>query len=121
MFKLTYKSEVSGSRSNHRVQIFPPEYLGTYALLKDDAFGTFICLIMFQDKNRVVVPLVTPKGRGGGRTKNLMIKLKILQKSFLKSEIYLKTTVELKICSQFVKFRINSMICIGSALCLTNE
>jgi hypothetical protein len=103
---------VSGSRSNHRVQIIPPGYLGTYALLKDGVCGTLVCLIMFQDKNRVVASPVTPKGRGGGRTHNLMIILKILRKNNVNSKINLKITVELKICSQFVKFRIKSMVCI---------
>jgi hypothetical protein len=54
------------SRPNPRVQIFPSEYLGTYAIKKDDVFEFFVCLVMFQDKNWVMAPSVTPKGRGGG-------------------------------------------------------
>jgi hypothetical protein len=54
-------SKVHGSRLNPRVQIFPPDYLGTYALYKDDVFGNFVCLIMFQDKNWVVAPPVIPQ------------------------------------------------------------
>jgi hypothetical protein len=60
---------------------------------------------MFQDKNWVVAPLVTPKGQGGGRTQNLMIILKILRICNVKSKINLKITVELKmLLSHFVKF-----------------
>jgi hypothetical protein len=51
------------------VQIFPPEYLGTYALYKDGVFGTFVCLIMSQDKNLVVAPLVTTNGRAAAESK----------------------------------------------------
>jgi hypothetical protein len=78
-FQPTLNSKVPGSKPNPRVQIFPPEYLGTYALEKDGVFGTFVCLIMFQHKNRVVAPPVTPKGRGSGQTQKLMIILKILR------------------------------------------
>jgi hypothetical protein len=59
---------------------------------------------MFQDKNRVVAPPVTPKGWSGGWTQNLMIILKILRICNVKSKINLKVTVELKILSHFVKF-----------------
>jgi hypothetical protein len=51
---------------------------------------------MFQDKNRVVAPPVTPKGWGGGLTQNLMIILKILRICNVNSKINLKITVELK-------------------------
>jgi hypothetical protein len=51
---------------------------------------------MVQDQNGVVGPLVTPKGRGGGWT----------------LKIDLKITIELKIFNQFMKFRIDSMISI---------
>jgi hypothetical protein len=54
--------------------------------------------IMFQDENQIVAPPVMPKGRGGGRTQNLMIILKILRKSYLYSIF-------------FRKFSMNSMIC----------
>jgi hypothetical protein len=50
---------------------------------------------MFQDKNRVVAPPVTPKGRGGGGIQNLMIILKKFRIGNLNSKINLKTsTVE---------------------------
>jgi hypothetical protein len=62
---------------------------------------------MLHDKNRVVVPPVTPKGRGGGRNQNLMIILKILRKNNINSKINLKTTVELKMFGHFVKFWLN--------------
>jgi hypothetical protein len=58
---------------------------------------------MLQEINWVVVPLVTPKGRGGGRTQNLMIILKILRTCNLNSKINLKMRVELKMFSYFVK------------------
>jgi hypothetical protein len=77
--------EVPGSRLNPRDKIFLSEYLGTYVLKKDGVHETFVCLIMFQDINRVVAPPVTLKGRGTGRTQNLMIILKILRKSNIKS------------------------------------
>jgi hypothetical protein len=35
---------------------------------------------MFQDKNRVVAPPVTPKGRSGGQTRNLMMNKTIVVK-----------------------------------------
>jgi hypothetical protein len=81
---------------------------------------------MLQDKNRVVAPPVTPKGRGGGRTQNLMIILKILEICNVNSKINLEITVELKMFSHFVKFWLNRKIFIfvifnGSARCLTNE
>jgi hypothetical protein len=57
---------------------------------------------MFQDKNWVVAPPVTPKGRGGGQTQNLMIILKILRICNVNSKINLKITVELKMFSHFV-------------------
>jgi hypothetical protein len=66
-------SKVPESRPNPRVQIFPPEYLETNAFYKDGVFGTFVCLVMSQDKNRVVAPPVTQKGRGFDRPQNLMI------------------------------------------------
>jgi hypothetical protein len=53
--------------------------LGQYKLIqieflyKDGVFGTFVCLIMSQDKNRVVAPPVTKNERGGGAIQNLMI------------------------------------------------
>jgi RNase H-like domain found in reverse transcriptase len=72
-------TQIQNRRPNPRVQIFQPEYLETYALQKDGVFGTFVCIIMLQDKNRVVVPPVKPKGRGGGRTQNLIIILKFLR------------------------------------------
>jgi hypothetical protein len=103
-FQLTPNQEVPGSRPNPRVQIFPPEYLGTYALQKYGVHGIFVCLIMFQDKNWVVTPPVTPKGWGGGRTQNLMIILKILRICNVNSKINLKTTVELKMFRHFMKF-----------------
>jgi hypothetical protein len=53
-------------------------------------------------KNRVVVPPVTPKGRGGSRTQNLMIILKILRICNVNSKINLKITVKLKIFNHFV-------------------
>jgi hypothetical protein len=56
---------------------------------KDGVFGTFVSLIMLQDKNRMVALPVTLKGRGGGWTQNLMIILKILRKSNRKSIKYL--------------------------------
>jgi hypothetical protein len=87
---------VPGSRPNPRVQIFPPEYLGTYVLYKDSVFEVFVCLIIFQDKNRVVAPPVTPKGRGGDWTQNLMIILKILRICNVNSKINIKITVELE-------------------------
>jgi hypothetical protein len=59
---------------------------------------------MLQDKNRVVAPPVTPKGRGGGQTQKLMIILKILRICNLNSKSNLKITVELKMFSHFVKF-----------------
>jgi hypothetical protein len=59
---------------------------------------------MFQDKNRVVAPPATPKGRGGGRTQNLMIILKIIWICNVNSKINLKITVEHKMLSHFVKF-----------------
>jgi hypothetical protein len=59
---------------------------------------------MFQDKTRVVAPPVTPKGRGSGRTQNLMIILKILRIRNVNSKINLKITVELKMFGHFVKF-----------------
>jgi hypothetical protein len=62
---------------------------------------------MFQDKNQVVAPPVTPKGRGGGWSQNLMIILKILRTGNLNSKINFKTTVELKLFSHFVKFWLN--------------
>jgi hypothetical protein len=37
--------ELPGNRPNSRVQIFPPEYLGTNALQKNGVIGTFVCLI----------------------------------------------------------------------------
>jgi hypothetical protein len=58
---------------------------------------------MFQDKTRVVTPPVTPEGRGGGPTQNLMIILKILRICNVNSKINLKITVELMF-SHFVKF-----------------
>jgi hypothetical protein len=57
---------------------------------------------MFQDKNQVVAPPVTPKGRGGGGTQNLMIILKILRICNLNSKNNLKITVELKMFCHFV-------------------
>jgi hypothetical protein len=95
---------VPGSRPNPRVKIFPPEYLGTYALQEDGVFGVFVCLIKLQDKNWVVAPPVTPKGRGGGWTQNLMIILKILRICNVNSKTNLKITVELKMLIYFVKF-----------------
>jgi hypothetical protein len=62
---------------------------------------------MFLDKNRVVAPSVTPKGRGGGKTQNLMIILKILRICKVNLKINLKTTVELYMFSHFVKFWLN--------------
>jgi hypothetical protein len=53
---------------------------------------------------RVVAPPVTPKGRGGGWTQNLMIMLKILRICNVNSKINLKITVRLKMFSHFVKF-----------------
>jgi hypothetical protein len=53
---------------------------------------------MFQDKNRVVAPPVTPKGRGRRPDPKF---------DDLNSEINLKITVELKIFSHFVKFWLN--------------
>jgi hypothetical protein len=50
---------------------------------------------MLQDKNQVVAPPFTQKGRGGSQTQNLMIILKILRKSNLNSKINLKITVEI--------------------------
>jgi hypothetical protein len=47
------------------------------------------------------------KRAGGGRTRNLMIILKIIRKSNLNSKINLKTTVELKMFSHYVKFWLN--------------
>jgi hypothetical protein len=81
---------------------------------------------MLQDKNRVVAPPVTPKGRGGGRTQNLMIILKILEICNVNSKFNLEITVELKMFSHFVKFWLSRKIFIfvifnGSAWCLTNE
>jgi hypothetical protein len=43
-----------------------------------------------------VAPPVTPKGRGGSRTKNLMIILKILRICNINSKINLKTIFFLK-------------------------
>jgi hypothetical protein len=86
-FQPTPNSEVAGSKPNPRVQIFPPEY---------GAFGIFVCLIMFQDKNWVVAPPVTPKGRGGDRTQNLMIILKILLICNLNLKINLKIIIRFK-------------------------
>jgi hypothetical protein len=85
-FQPAPNSEVPGSRPNPRVQIFLPEYLGNYALQKDGFFGVFVYLIMFQDKNRVVAPPVTPRGRGSGKTQNLMIILKIQSIQFNQSQ-----------------------------------
>jgi hypothetical protein len=80
---------------------------------------------MFQDKNWVVAPLVTPKGRGGGGIQNLMIILKILRICNLNSKINLKITIGFKMFSHFVKFWLNKkfffVIFYGSARCLTNE
>jgi hypothetical protein len=59
---------------------------------------------MFQDKNRVVAQPVTPKGRGGGWTQNLMVILKIFRICNVNSKINLKITAELKMLSHFVKF-----------------
>jgi hypothetical protein len=59
---------------------------------------------MFQEKNRVVAPPVTPQGRGSGRTQNLMIILKILRIGNVNSKINLKITVELEMFSHFVRF-----------------
>jgi hypothetical protein len=86
-FQTAPNSEVPGTSPSPRVRIFSPKYLGTYALLKDGFFGTFVFLIMFRDKNQVVAPPVTPKGRSGGRTQNLMIILKILRIRTLNSKI----------------------------------
>jgi hypothetical protein len=52
---------------------------------------------MFQDKNWVVAPPVTPKERGGGVTQNFIIILKILRKNNLNSKINLKIIVELRL------------------------
>jgi hypothetical protein len=60
------KSKVSGSRPNTRVQISNTQYLRTYAFEEGYLFGTFVCLVMFHDKNEVMVQPVTPKERGGG-------------------------------------------------------
>jgi hypothetical protein len=49
---------------------------------------------MLQEKNRMVAPPVTPKKRGGGRTQNLMIILKILEICNVNSKINLEITVE---------------------------
>jgi hypothetical protein len=95
---------VPGSRPNPMVQIFPPEYLGTYALYKDGVFGTFVCLIMYQYKNRVVAPPVMTNGRCGGGIQNLMIILKILRICNLNSKINIKKTVELMMFSNHVIF-----------------
>jgi hypothetical protein len=57
---------------------------------------------MLKDKNWVMAPPVTPKGQGGGRTKNLMNLLKILRICNVNSKINLKITVELKIFSRLV-------------------
>jgi hypothetical protein len=51
-FQPAPNSEVPESRLHLKVQIFPLEYLGNYALKKDDFFENFVCLIMFQDKNQ---------------------------------------------------------------------
>jgi hypothetical protein len=61
-----------------------------YAFLKVVVQLIFVCLFMLQGKNRVVVPPVTPKGRSGYRTQNLMIILKIRRKSNLISKFNLK-------------------------------
>jgi hypothetical protein len=59
------------------------------------------------EQKPVGAPPVTPKGRGGGRTQNLMIILKILRICNLNLKINLKITVELKMFSHFVKFWLN--------------
>jgi hypothetical protein len=56
---------------------------------------------MFQDKNQVVAPSITPKVRGGGRTQNLRFILKILRISNLNSKMNLKRTVEFRIFNHF--------------------
>jgi hypothetical protein len=106
-FQPAPNSKVPGSGPNPRVQIFPPEYLGSYALYKVGVFGTFVCFIMFQDKNRVVAPPVTPKRRDGGQTQNLMFILKFIRIFNLNSKINLKITVELKMFIHFVNFLLN--------------
>jgi hypothetical protein len=117
---------VPGSRPNPRDTILPSEYLGTYALKKDGVLETFVCLIMFQDINRVVEPPVTLKGQGSGRTRNVMIILKILRKSnrnsvksntemiseylckillsFVHKQFLAKLQIQRKIFSRFAKF-----------------
>jgi hypothetical protein len=88
-FQPAPNSDVTGSRPDPGVQVFPPEDLRTYALKKDCVFGTFVCLIMFQDKNRVVVPPATPRRQPN---QNLMIILKILRICNVNSKINLKKT-----------------------------
>jgi hypothetical protein len=72
-FQPALNSEMHGNRPNPRfkysqLNISVPKYV----------HEIFAWLIMFQGKNRMVAPPGTPKGRGDGRTKNLMIILKIL-------------------------------------------
>jgi hypothetical protein len=64
--------EVPVSRHNPRVQIFPPEYFGTYASKKDGVVGTFVSLIMLQDGNQVVASLATPEEQDGSWTQNVI-------------------------------------------------
>jgi hypothetical protein len=55
---------------------------------------------MIQDKNRVVAPPVTPKGRGGGFVPKFNDLLKILRFCNLNSKVNLKIKVGFKMFSQ---------------------
>jgi hypothetical protein len=57
----------------------------------------FVCLVAFLDKNLAVASTATPKRRGGSRIQNLVIILKTIRKSNLKSKINLKIAAVLKI------------------------
>jgi hypothetical protein len=75
--------EVSGSRRNPRIPIFPPEYLEIHARYSSGSLETFICLIISENKNRVAALAAGPPGWFGGRTQIFVIILKILRKSIL--------------------------------------
>jgi hypothetical protein len=79
----------SGSRRYPRVQIIPLDYLEIHARESSGSLETFICLIISNDKNRVVALAAGPTGWCGGWTQIFIIILKILRRSLLK--IYVAT------------------------------
>jgi hypothetical protein len=81
---------VSGSRRNPRVQIFPLEYLEILAKYSSGSWETFICLIISEDKNRVVALAAGPPEWCGGRNQIFVFILKILRRSLLKTSMAIK-------------------------------